>query len=60
MDDVDPLARLPDDALERTLITFCTCPNEASAAVLAEKLLKAGCSRVRVLTGGIDPLEALC
>lgn len=50
---------LPLDARGRTIVTFCTCPNEASAALLAEQLLKAGYERVRVLTGGPDALAAL-
>lgn len=45
--------------LGHTVITFCTCPNEASAAVLAERLLKAGHERVRVLTGGRQALDVL-
>lgn len=44
---------------EMTVITFCTCPNEASAALLAERLLRAGYGRVRVLTGGEDALRLL-
>jgi membrane protein DedA with SNARE-associated domain/rhodanese-related sulfurtransferase len=55
----DPMGRLPHDARERTIITFCTCPNEASAALLAERLIKAGYTRVRVLVGGADALTAL-
>ena len=55
----NPMARLPHDARERTIITFCTCPNEASAALLAERLIKAGYSRVRVLVGGADALTVL-
>lgn len=43
----------------RTIVTFCTCPNEASAALLAEQLIKAGYERVRVLTGGEAALEML-
>lgn len=50
---------LPQDARDRTIITFCTCPNEASAALLAERLIRAGYSRVRVLSGGTEALEAL-
>lgn len=49
---------LPLDARDRTIITFCTCPNEASAALLADRLIKAGYSRVRVLSGGTDALQA--
>jgi len=50
---------LPHDARERTIVTFCTCPNEASAALLAEELIRAGYRRVRVLTGGIDAVAML-
>jgi membrane protein DedA with SNARE-associated domain/rhodanese-related sulfurtransferase len=53
------LERLPPDSYERTIITFCTCPNEASAALLADRLLKAGYSRVRVLAGGEEALAHL-
>jgi membrane protein DedA with SNARE-associated domain/rhodanese-related sulfurtransferase len=50
---------LPADAHKRTIVTFCTCPNEAGAAVLAKKLLDLGYSRVRVLTGGVDAISHL-
>ena len=50
---------LPADARFHTIITFCTCPSEASAALLAEELLKAGYDRVRVLTGGTAAVDAL-
>jgi len=50
---------LPADARERTIVTFCTCPSEASAALLAEQLIRAGYSRVRVLTGGEEALDYL-
>jgi membrane protein DedA with SNARE-associated domain/rhodanese-related sulfurtransferase len=50
---------LPLEERGRTIVTFCTCPNEASAALLAEQLLKAGYERVRVLTGGQDALALL-
>lgn len=55
----DPMQHLPLDARGRTIITFCTCPNEASAALLAERLIKAGYSRVRVLVGGSEALTVL-
>ena len=54
-----PTEVLPADARRRTIVTFCTCPNEASAALMAEQLIKAGYERVRVLTGGKDALEIL-
>ncbi|MEP7069495.1 MAG: VTT domain-containing protein [Usitatibacter sp.] len=50
---------LPRDSRERTIVTFCTCPNEASAALLAEQLIRAGFARVRVLTGGADAVAML-
>ncbi|HEY2628840.1 MAG TPA: VTT domain-containing protein [Usitatibacter sp.] len=50
---------LPRQAHQMLIITFCTCPNEASAALLAERLLKAGYSRVRVLTGGAEAVDVL-
>ncbi len=55
----DVLLTLPGDARERTIVTFCTCPNEASAALLADRLIKAGFARVRVLAGGTAALAAL-
>jgi membrane protein DedA with SNARE-associated domain/rhodanese-related sulfurtransferase len=53
---IEALAGEPRD---RTIVTFCTCPNEASAALLAEQLLRAGYRRVRVLTGGVDAVAML-
>jgi membrane protein DedA with SNARE-associated domain len=50
---------LPAEARRKTLITFCTCPNEAAAAFLADRLLKAGYERVRVLTGGAQAVDIL-
>jgi membrane protein DedA with SNARE-associated domain/rhodanese-related sulfurtransferase len=50
---------LPAGAHNRTIVTFCTCPNEASAALLAEELIRAGYKRVRVLTGGVDAVAIL-
>ena len=50
---------LPREARDRTVVTFCTCPNEVSAALLAEELIRAGFRRVRVLTGGVDAVALL-
>ena len=58
-DEGDLAAVLPRDAHARTIVTFCTCPNEASAALLAHQLLTSGYKRVRVLTGGEDALSLL-
>ncbi|HUN71819.1 MAG TPA: DedA family protein/thiosulfate sulfurtransferase GlpE [Steroidobacteraceae bacterium] len=43
-------ATVPFDA---EVIVYCACPNEASAARIAQQLLRMGCIRVRPLTGGI-------
>jgi membrane protein DedA with SNARE-associated domain/rhodanese-related sulfurtransferase len=53
------LEALPGDARDGIVVTFCTCPNEASAALLAERLLKDGYDRVRVLVGGTEALALL-
>ena len=55
----DLAALLPVGSRDRTIVTFCTCPNEASAALLAEQLIKMGYDRVRVLAGGEDALARL-
>lgn len=44
---------------DRTVISFCTCPNEVSAALVAERLMAAGHLDVRVLAGGEAALSAL-
>jgi rhodanese-related sulfurtransferase len=36
------------------VIVCCACPNEASAALVAKKLMRAGFKRVRPLAGGIE------
>lgn len=59
LDDGTAIDMLATDSSDRTIVTFCTCPNEASAALLADKLIKAGAARVRVLTGGVEALDAL-
>jgi hypothetical protein len=59
IDGEDAIGDLPPELREMTVITFCTCPNEASAALLAERLLRSGYDRVRVLTGGKDALAVL-
>jgi membrane protein DedA with SNARE-associated domain/rhodanese-related sulfurtransferase len=42
---------LPKD---RDIVVYCDCPNDASAAVMAQKLKQRGLTRVRPLAGGID------
>jgi membrane protein DedA with SNARE-associated domain/rhodanese-related sulfurtransferase len=51
-DEVDRrLAELPAD---RDIVFYCTCPNEASAAQVAKRLIELGYSKVRPLQGGLD------
>lgn len=45
------LERLP---IEREIIFYCSCPNEASAAHVAKRLMDLGYTRVRPLQGGLD------
>jgi membrane protein DedA with SNARE-associated domain len=39
---------------EQETIVYCACPNEASAAIAAKHLRRAGFKRIRPLLGGID------
>ena len=39
---------------DREIILYCNCPNEASAALAAKQLMRAGVGRVRPLRGGLD------
>jgi len=47
----DAVADVPKDA---NLVTYCNCPNEASAVVAAHALRSLGFRQVRVLAGGRD------
>ena len=46
-------ARVADE-----VIVYCACPNEASAAAVAKRLMRAGFTRVRPLAGGIEAWTA--
>lgn len=59
LEDPKAIGTLPPELRSKTVVTFCTCPNEASAAFIADLLVKAGYRNVRVLTGGADALDAL-
>jgi len=51
-DEIDEhLRALPKD---RDIVFYCTCPNEASAAQVAKRLIEMGYTRVRPLAGGLD------
>lgn len=45
----------PKDAL---VVVYCACPNDASAVVLARKLMQSGFTHVRPLAGGLDAWTA--
>jgi membrane protein DedA with SNARE-associated domain/rhodanese-related sulfurtransferase len=36
------------------VVVYCACPNEASAAIVAKRLMQAGFRKVRPLHGGLD------
>lgn len=50
--DVHP--KLLDLGRETEIVIYCACPNEASAAVAAQHLRKAGFKKIRPLLGGVD------
>ncbi len=50
----DVLQILSPIAVDRDIVFYCNCPNEASAAHAARLLQRHGFKRVRPLTGGLD------
>ena len=52
MDAIEP-ARL-NLAPEEEIVVYCSCPNEASAALVAKRLIEAGFTNVRPLKDGLD------
>jgi membrane protein DedA with SNARE-associated domain/rhodanese-related sulfurtransferase len=54
MDAAELDARLRQLPKDRDIVFYCTCPNEASAAQVAKKLIELGYTRVRPLQGGLD------
>jgi membrane protein DedA with SNARE-associated domain/rhodanese-related sulfurtransferase len=50
----DVTAHLKDLPRDREVISYCACPNEASAAQVAKLLMNNGFKRVRPLHGGLD------
>jgi membrane protein DedA with SNARE-associated domain/rhodanese-related sulfurtransferase len=51
-EDIDALAMTYAHDLET--VVYCACPNEASAAMAAKHLARAGFTKIRPLLGGID------
>lgn len=47
-------ARLRQLPTDRDIVFYCSCPNEASAAQVAKKLIELGYTRVRPLQGGLE------
>ena len=45
------------ERLDDEVIVYCACPNEASAAAVAQKLYQAGFRHVRPLGGGLEAWE---
>jgi membrane protein DedA with SNARE-associated domain/rhodanese-related sulfurtransferase len=52
VDDREPIAEAV--LRDAEVVVYCACPNEASAALVARRLLKNGFKKVRPLHGGID------
>ena len=50
--DIERLAK--EHPRDRELVIYCNCPNEASAASAAGRLVAGGFTRVRPLAGGLD------
>ncbi|AJC15458.1 DedA family protein/thiosulfate sulfurtransferase GlpE [Pandoraea sputorum] len=48
------VAKLKDIPRDRRIVVFCACPNEVTAAKLAQELRRQGFSEVRPLLGGLD------
>ncbi|MEP7244574.1 MAG: rhodanese-like domain-containing protein [Gammaproteobacteria bacterium] len=48
------MRRVEQFPLDRDVVFYCTCPNEATAAYAARQLIKLGYTRVRPLLGGLD------
>ena len=40
------------------VVVYCACPNDASAVLLARKLMQGGFTRLRPLAGGLDAWAA--
>jgi membrane protein DedA with SNARE-associated domain len=56
--DVNSVERIAAEVpVEAELVIYCTCPNEASAAMVAKALMDHGYKRVRPLLGGLDAWE---
>lgn len=50
----DILAMLKDYPRDSEIVVYCACPNEASAAIAALHLKRAGFKKIRPLLGGIE------
>jgi membrane protein DedA with SNARE-associated domain/rhodanese-related sulfurtransferase len=46
--------RLDELPADEEIVFYCSCPNEASAAVVARRLIDRGYTRVRPLLGGLE------
>jgi rhodanese-related sulfurtransferase len=50
--------RLHEFPLDREIVFYCACPNEATAAFATRKLMDRGYMKVRPLRGGLDAWAA--
>jgi membrane protein DedA with SNARE-associated domain/rhodanese-related sulfurtransferase len=56
--DGDPLPQLADLPRNRKVVMYCNCPNEVSAALIAQDLTAHGFQDVAPLLGGLDAWRA--
>lgn len=48
------LKDLPGDLRDASIVIYCACPHELSAAMLAQRLNASGFTRTWALAGGLD------
>jgi membrane protein DedA with SNARE-associated domain/rhodanese-related sulfurtransferase len=56
--DGDPVPQLADLPRDRKLVLYCDCPNEVSAALVAQQMKEHGFTDVAPLLGGLDAWRA--
>ena len=51
---VDARGMLGEYPRDAQIVVYCACPNEASAAIVAQQFKRAGFTTIRPLLGGIE------
>ncbi|MCY0386535.1 VTT domain-containing protein [Robbsia sp. Bb-Pol-6] len=55
--DLTSSSKLDDALLERPMVVYCVCPNEATAKRIVSQLRRKGIHHIRALRGGLDAWE---